>query len=70
MANFANTAAGRIVAADLVKTRMASKTWVNGHYAIDKSGNTIVRYQQFIAPTNATTKQYGAWVTSRSDSAT
>jgi hypothetical protein len=67
MANFANTAAGRATAAALVKTRMISKAWVNGHYAIDKSGNTIVRFQRMRASTSATTQMYGGWTESRSD---
>jgi hypothetical protein len=70
MANMADTAAGRTVAENLVQTRMASKTWVNGHVAIDKSGHTIVRFQRFMATTSAATRAYGAWVESRADDAT
>jgi hypothetical protein len=67
MANFANTDAGRATAAALVKTRMVSKAWVNGHSAIDKSGNTIVRFQRMRATTTPTTQMYGDWTESRSD---
>lgn len=64
MANFDNDAAGRVTAETLCKTRIAAGTWVNGHMAIDKSGNTIVRFQRFMSPTNP---DYGAWVESRDD---
>lgn len=67
MANFANTDAGRETAEALVKTRMAAGTWVNGHRAEDKDGNTIVRFQRFMSSTHP---DYGEWVESRSDSAT
>jgi hypothetical protein len=70
MANFADTAVGFELAAALVKTRMASKTWVNGHAAKDKNGHPIVRYQQFRSSSSAATKQQGGWVTSRDDAAT
>ena len=70
MANFANTDAGRAQAAALVITRMVSKTWVNGHYGIDFNGNTIVRFQRFMASTSATTAQYGGWTESRDTAAT
>jgi hypothetical protein len=67
MANFDNDAAGRALAEALVITRMASGAWVQGHMAISKAGNTIVRFQRPMAPTSATTKGYGAWTESRAD---
>lgn len=69
MANFADTSAGRSAAEDLVITRMAAGTWINGHVAIDKSGHTIVRFQRPMATTDATTRAHGAWVESRDDAA-
>lgn len=66
MANFANTDAGRSQAEALVKTRMASKTWVNGHECQDKNGNVQVRFQRFMSSTN---DDYGAWVESRDTAA-
>ena len=65
MANFADSAAGRVAAEDLVKTRMASKAWLVGHQAVNAAGNTIVR---FIRPMSASNPTYGAWTESRSDS--
>lgn len=70
MANFANSAAGRVAAETWAKAKIVDKTWVNAHVAIDKSGNTICRFQRYMAPTSATTKQYGAWTESRDDAAT
>ena len=66
MANFADSAAGRVAAEDLVKTRMGAKTWVVGHQAVNAAGNTIVR---FIRPITSALTQ-GAWVESRDDAAT
>lgn len=66
MANFANTDTGRSQAEALVRTRMASKTWVNGHEAQNKDGNVIVRFQRFMSHTNP---GYGAWVESRDTAA-
>ena len=70
MANFANTAAGRIAAEDWAKAKIADGTWVNAHMAVSIAGNTICRFQRFMAPTSATTKEYGAWTESRADNAT
>lgn len=67
MANFADTAAGRVAAEDLVKTRMAAYTWIQGHMAVNESGNTIVRFQR---PATASARDNGGWVTSRDDGAT
>ena len=67
MANFDNDAAGRGTAEALVITRMAAGVWIVGHMAMDKSGNTIVRFQRPMAVTSATTKEYGAWTESRAD---
>lgn len=67
MANFANTEAGRIAAEDWAKAKIADKTWVNAHQAIDKAGNTICRFQRFMSATNP---GYGEWVESRADDAT
>ena len=64
MANFADTAAGRVLAEDLVKTRMAAGTWVVGHMGVNDAGNTVVRFQR---PMSATNADYGAWVESRDD---
>jgi hypothetical protein len=66
MANFADTAAGRVAAEDLVKTRMTAKTWIEGHMGVTKDGNTCVR---FIRPLTSALTQ-GAWVESRDDAAT
>lgn len=66
MANFAATDAGRVAAENLCKTRMAAKTWIVGHMAVDKSGNPIVR---FIRPMSPTNPAYGEWVESRDDGA-
>ena len=66
MANFADSAAGRVAAEDLVNTRMASKAWLVGHQAVNAAGNTIVR---FIRPITSALTQ-GAWVESRDDAAT
>ena len=67
MANFANTAAGRVTAEVWAKAKIVDKTWVNAHVAVDSSGNTIVRFQRFMSATNP---GYGDWVTSRDDAAT
>lgn len=64
MANLANTAAGRSTAEALVKTRMDAGTWIVGFWAIDVSGNTVVRFQRPMSPTNP---GYGEWVESRDD---
>lgn len=64
MANFADTNAGREAAEALVTTRMAAKTWIEGHQAVDVSGHVIVR---FIRPMSPTNPDYGAWVESRDD---
>lgn len=66
MANFADTTAGRVLAQDLVKTRMAAKTWVVGHMGVNNAGNTVVR---FIRPLTTAFTQ-GGWVESRDDAAT
>lgn len=66
MANFADTAAGRVAAENLVKTRVVAKTWITGHMAVDKDGHTIVR---FIRPMTSALTQ-GGWVESRDDGAT
>lgn len=65
MANFADTAAGRVVAEDLVKTRMAAKTWIEGFMCVDNDGHTAVH---FIRPLTSALTQ-GAWVESRDDGA-
>lgn len=70
MGNFENDAAGRILAEEWAKAKIADGTWVNAHMAVDKDGNTITRFQRFMAPTSATTKEYGAWTESRADDAT
>ena len=67
MANFADAAAGRVVAADLIKTRMAAGDWIEGFVCITKDGHTAVRFIRPMAPTDATTKGYGAWTESRAD---
>ena len=67
MGNFANTAAGKILAETLVNTRMASGAWTVGHMAVSKAGDTICRFQRPAAPTSATTKEYGGWTESRAD---
>lgn len=70
MANFAATPAGKIVAEEWARAKIADKTWINAHMAVDMSGNPIVRFQRPMSPSSATTKEYGAWTESRSDSAT
>ena len=70
MANFADTAAGRILAEEWAKAKIADHTWTNAHMAIDKDGHTIVRFQRPASPSSATTKEYGGWTTSRDDGAT
>ena len=67
MANFADTTAGRVTAAALIKTRMTSGAWVVGHVGINNAGHTIVRFQRPMAVTSATTRGYGAWTESRDD---
>ncbi len=67
MANFANSSAGWRTALAWAKAKMADKTWVNAHVAKNVDGNTIVRYQRFMSPTNP---GYGTWVESRADDAT
>jgi hypothetical protein len=66
MANWADTAAARVLAENLVKTRMAAKTWVVGFMCVDKDGHTAVH---FIRPMTSALTQ-GAWVESRADDAT
>jgi hypothetical protein len=67
MANFANTAAGRILSEEWAKAKMADHTWVVAFGGIQsKDGNTIVR---FIRPLTSALTQ-GAWVESRADDAT
>lgn len=68
MANFANTAAGRVLAENLVKTRMAANTWLEGHMGVDKSGNTVCRFLRPLSASLATTEY--TWVESRADDAT
>ena len=70
MANFDDDAAGRILAEEWAKAKIADHTWVNAHMAVNMAGNTIVRFQRPMAPTDATTKGYGAWTESRDDAAT
>lgn len=67
MADFADTAAGRVAAEDLVKTRVAAGTWIQGHMAVNEASNTIVRYQR---PATASARDEGGWLTSRDDAAT
>ena len=69
MANLADTAAGRVTAETLCKTRMAAGDWVVAHMAVDKSGHTIVRFQRFRSSDSAATMEYGGWTTSRADDA-
>ena len=70
MAAFAATAAGRILAEEWAKAKMADGTWLVAHMAINKDGATIVRFIRPAAPTSATTKEYGGWTTSTEDDAT
>lgn len=65
MANFANTAAGRVTAENLCKTRTAANTWIEGHMAVDKSGNTIVRFLRPLSASLLTTEY--TWIESRAD---
>lgn len=68
MANFANTAAGRILSEEWAKAKIADGTWINAYGAVmDLSGNTICRFQRPMSPTHP---DYGAWVESRADDAT
>lgn len=67
MANFAATAAGRVNAENLVKTRMAANTWLEGHMAVDKDGNTICRFLRPLSASLATTEY--TWIESRADDA-
>ena len=67
MPNFADNTTGREQAEALVKTRMASKTWVNGHECQSVAGNVQVRFQRFMSSANP---DHGAWVESRDDAAT
>lgn len=67
MANFADTTAGRVTAANLIKTRMTSGAWLNGFVCITKDGHTAIRFQRPMATTSATTRAYGAWTESRAD---
>ena len=69
MANFANTDAGRILAEEWAKAKIADHTWTNAHMAISKDGNTICRFQRPASPSSATTKEYGGWVEDRADDA-
>ena len=67
MANFANTAAGRIASEEWAKAKMADATWIVAFGGIqNKDGNTICR---FIRPLTSALTQ-GAWVESRADDAT
>lgn len=70
MANFPDTQNGFAQAEAWAVAKVKDHTFVNAHAARDKDGHVIVRFQRYMAPTNATTKQYGAWVTSRDDAAT
>ena len=69
MANFADTAVGRIAAEEWARAKIADGTWTNAHMAVDKSGNTICRFQRPASPSSATTKEYGGWVEDRADDA-
>ncbi len=70
MANFANTAAGRILSEEWAKAKIADGTWIVAFGGIqNKDGNTICRFIRPMAPTSATTKGYGAWTESRADDA-
>jgi hypothetical protein len=70
MANFANTEAGRIVAEEWARAKVADGTWLEAHMTVNKDGNVVVRFIRPMAPTDATTKGHGAWVESRDDAAT
>jgi len=70
MAAFAATAAGRVAAGDLCKTRMAANTWIVGHMAVNESGATIVRFQRPKATTSDETREYAGWYTSTDTAAT
>ena len=70
MANFDNDAAGRILAEEWAKAKIADGTWTNAHMGVDKDGNTICRFQRPASPSSATTKEYGGWTESRADDAT
>jgi len=70
MANFADTAAGRIAAEEWAKAKIADHTWTNAHMAVNMAGNTICRFQRPASPSSATTKEYGGWTESRDDAAT
>lgn len=67
MANFAATAAGRILSEEWAKAKMADGTWIVAFGGvIDINGNPICR---FIRPMTSALTQ-GAWVESRADDAT
>ena len=66
MANFDADAAGRILAEEWAKAKIADGTWIVAHMAVDMSGNTICR---FIRPLTSALTQ-GAWVESQADDAT
>jgi hypothetical protein len=70
MGSFAATAAGRILAEEWAKAKIADHTWTNAHMAVNKAGATIVRFQRPASPSSATTKEYGGWTESTEDDAT
>ena len=70
MANYANSAAGMATAEIWAVAKMADGTWSNAHVGHDNAGNTVVRFQRFMAPTSAGTRDDGEWVESRADDAT
>ena len=70
MANFANTPAGFATAEIWAVAKMADGTWSNAHAGHDNAGNTVCRFQRFMAFTSAGTRDDGEWVESRVDNAT
>ncbi|HYT58088.1 MAG TPA: hypothetical protein VEQ38_25570 [Verrucomicrobiae bacterium] len=64
MANFPDTEEGKITAANLIKTRMASHAWIQGHVGVDFNGHVVVRFQRPMSPT---APSEGGWIESRDD---
>lgn len=52
------------------KAKVADGTWINAHAARTATGTLCVRVQRKMAPTSATTKQYGAWTEITDDATT
>ena len=70
MADFADSAAGKIAAEEWARAKIADGTWLVAHMAVDSAGHPICRFQRPASPSSATTKEYGGWTESRADDAT